>query len=97
MKTTAKETWQLVNWLAHDRDADRQASGIAINACDTTVKHFIMALVRDRTANIEQCARCTSRQIRSHFDPLIGEDGDYYTTCGVCGWSTHPGQDAEDQ
>jgi hypothetical protein len=94
LKTTAKETWQLVNWLAHDRDADRQASGIAIHACDTTVGHFIQVLVRERTGAIEQCPRCSSRQIRSHFDPLIEPDGEYYTTCGVCGWSSHPHEQA---
>ena len=91
LKATAKETWQLVvNWLAHDRNTDRQASDIVINGCDTTTKHFIMALVRERTNDIEQCARCSFRQIRTHFDPLIEPDGDHYTTCGVCGWRSHP-------
>jgi hypothetical protein len=34
LKNVAKETWQLVNWLTHDRNANDTASGIAINSCE---------------------------------------------------------------
>ena len=91
LKNTAKDTWQLVNWLTHDRDANRTASSIAIHACDTVVGHFAQLLGRARTDKTEQCPICTSRQIRTHFDMEIAPDGDYYVSCGVCEWNSHPG------
>jgi len=32
LKKTAKETWQLVNWLTHARSANKTASSIAIHS-----------------------------------------------------------------
>lgn len=95
-KKIAKETWQLVNWLTHDRNANQTASSISIEACDTIVGHFVQILVRERTDKTEQCPNCKSRHIRTHFDITIEPDGDYYTTCGVCGWSNHPHEFNED-
>jgi hypothetical protein len=46
LKNTAKDTWQLVNWLTHDRSANKTASSIAIHACDTLVGHFVQILER---------------------------------------------------
>ena len=88
LKTTAKETWQLVNWLTHDRSANKTASSIAIHACDTVVGHLVQILERERTDRTDQCPLCKSRNIRTHFDISIEPDGDYYMTCGVCDWSS---------
>jgi hypothetical protein len=90
LKNTAKETWQLVNWLTHDRGANKTASSIAIHACDTVVGHFIQVLVREKTGRTDHCPVCKSRRIRTHFDISIEPDGDYYITCGLCNWSSHP-------
>jgi len=90
LKNTAKETWQLVNWLTHDRSANKMASSFAIRACDTVVGHFCQVLEREKTDRTEQCPLCKSRNIRTHFDISIEPDGDYYMTCGVCNWSSHP-------
>lgn len=90
LKGTAKDTWQLVNWLTHDRDANKTAASIAIHACDIVVGHFVQILERDRTDHTEECPVCKSRRIRTHFDEAIEPDGDYYMTCALCGWSTHP-------
>jgi hypothetical protein len=90
LKTNAKETWQLVNWLTHDRNAKQTASSIAIHACDTVVGHSVQILERERSDRTKECTVCKSRNIRTHFDPSIDPDGDYYMTCGVCNWSNHP-------
>jgi hypothetical protein len=92
LKNTAKEAWQLVNWLTHDRSANKTASSIAIHACETVVGHFVQILERDRTDWNDLCPVCNSRHIRTHFDPSIGPDGEYYMTCGVCDWNNHPGE-----
>lgn len=90
LKNTARETWQLVNWLTHDRNANDTASTIAIHSCDTVVGHFVQILMRERTGNALACPLCKSRNVRTHFDISIEPDGDYYMTCGVCDWSNHP-------
>lgn len=90
MKTTSEKTWQLVNWLTHDRDANRTAAMIAMSACSSVIGHSAELLVREKTDNRESCPVCSSRNIRSHFDIDIEPDGAYYTTCGECDWSSHP-------
>ncbi len=91
MKTTSEKTWQLVNWLTHDRDANRTAALIAMGACSNVICQSAELLVREKTDRRESCPVCSSRNIRSHFDIDIEPDGAYYTTCGQCDWSSHPG------
>ena len=96
LKNIAKETWQLTNWLTHHRNASKTATSIAMHSCQTTIGHFIQVLERSKTEQTEQCPVCTSRNIRSHFDIGIPPDGDYYLSCGACGWTNHPEQDDEE-
>jgi len=91
LKGTARDTWQLVNWLTHDRSANKTATGIAIHGCDTIVGHSIAVFERERVDHTDQCPLCNSRDIRRHFDPAIASDGDYFESCGKCGWDSHPG------
>ena len=90
MKATSEKTWQLVNWLIHDRNANKTASSIAIEGCDTVVGHYIQLLMRGRTDRMETCPRCSSRNIRTHFDIAIEPDGAYFDTCGACDWTITP-------
>jgi hypothetical protein len=90
MKSVTESTWQLVNWLTHTRSATKTAATMAAHASDTVVGHFIALVERARFDRTEQCPTCKSRDVRSHFDPAIAPDGDYYQTCGACGWSSHP-------
>lgn len=92
LKNTAKEAWQLVNWLTHTRSANQTASSIAIHSCQTTIGHFIQILERSRADKTEQCPVCKSRDVRTHFDIAIPPDGEYYMSCGVCEWTDHPGE-----
>jgi hypothetical protein len=91
LKNTAKETWQLVNWLTHAKKANKTASSIAIHSSQTIIGHFIQILERDRADKTDACPICKSRNIRTHFDIDILPDGDYFMSCGVCDWSNHPG------
>jgi hypothetical protein len=96
LKHTAKDTWQLVGWLLHNRDANKTAASIAIHACGTVVGHSIQLLERHTRDFTETCPICKSRDIRSHFNPFLGEYGDYYYTCGSCRWSSHVDTDDEE-
>jgi len=90
MKTTSEKTWQLVNWLTHDRNANKTVTSIAVHAVDTLIGHNVFLLMRESTDKTEQCPVCSSRNIRTHFDMEIEPDGAYYQTCGSCDWSNHP-------
>lgn len=92
LKQTALKTWQLVNALTHDRDAGEVKSSIALQACRVFFGHMAQLVFRRRTSDLQVCPKCASRGLRSHFDRAIGSDGDYYLSCGKCGWSSHPDQ-----
>lgn len=89
MKAMADKTWGLVNWVTHDRDASRSSTLIAAQSCSTLRGHFTTLLFRNRMDTTEQCPDCKSRNVRQHYDRKHGNDGDYYRTCGRCGWSDH--------
>lgn len=90
LKNTAKEAWQLANWLTHTRSARKTAASIAMHSCQTVIGHFIQILEGGLVERIGECPVCKSCDVRSHFDILIPPDGDYYASCGVCDWSNHP-------
>lgn len=91
LKNTAKEAWQLANWLTHTRSATRTASSIAKHSCQMVIGHYVQVLEGGRSEKIGGCPVCQSRDIRTHFDVNIGSEGAYYSSCGVCDWSDHPG------
>ena len=95
VKATSTKLWQLVNWLTHERNANKTASLIGINDCEMIVGHYIKLLHMGRDDRWDNCPQCSSRNIRTHFDNFLKPDGGYYETCGVCDWSSHPGYPEE--
>ncbi|MDO9452838.1 MAG: hypothetical protein Q7J29_08245 [Stagnimonas sp.] len=91
LKNTAKESWQLANWLTHTRSATKTASSIAKNSCQNIIGHYIQILEGGRSDKIGTCPVCKSSDIRTHFDIAIPPDGSYYSSCGVCDWTDHSG------
>ena len=96
LKNISRGTWQLVNWLTHDRSANKTAASVAIHSCQTTIGHFVQVLERSRTDRTKECPVCKSRNIRRHFDLAIQPDGDYYLSCGACAWTNHPSQEQDE-
>lgn len=90
LKTTADRTWQLVNWLTHDRDANKTEAIITHEAVGVQVGHFIQLVIRDRVDLVMQCPQCSSRDVRSYYDAAITPDGAYYQRCRACDWDDHP-------
>jgi hypothetical protein len=91
LKGAAKGAWQLVNWTTHYRNADEPVCSIALQACSNLIGHFIQILERNKREKTKNCPLCNSRDIRTHFDPFLSADGEYYLSCGVCDWTDHPG------
>lgn len=97
LKHSSKEVWDLVAWLVHYKEADKTAATIALESCFVLLGHTIQTIERVSATYADRCPSCMSRDIRSHYDPFIGSDGEYYFTCGVCGWSSHPGEPDESE
>lgn len=93
VKTMARQAWQLTNWLTHARNANRTASSIALESSQTVIGEVMQVVQAGRVGEREECPICNSRNMRTHFDPGIGEDGDYYMSCGYCDWTDHPGHE----
>lgn len=91
LKAVADRTWQLVNWLTRDRNANKTEAIIAAEAVSIQIGHFIQLVIRHRVDLTEMCPRCSSRDVRSYYDPAIERDGAYYERCRACDWSNHPG------
>jgi hypothetical protein len=91
LKATVEKVWPLVNWLTHHRNANKTAALIARDAVGAIVGHYSHLLSRERADRTDQCPRCASRNLRSHFDIGIEPDGAYFESCGECGWDSHPG------
>lgn len=90
VRETAIQGWDLANWLTHARNADEMSALIAMQSLDMMVGNFLFCLFRYEAEEAESCPICSSRNIRSHFDINLGEDGEYFSSCGVCGWDDRP-------
>lgn len=99
LKAAADRTWQLVNWLTHDRDANKTEAIIAHEAVGVQIGHFIQLVIRDQVDLVAQCPKCSSRDVRSYYDSEIEPNGGYYQRCKACNWDDHPGyaEIAEDE
>lgn len=97
LKTTADRTWQLVNWLTHDRDANKTEAIIAHEAVGVQIGHFVQLVIRDLVDLVAQCPQCLSRDVRSYYDASILPDGAYYQRCRACDWNDHPGHPNADE
>lgn len=91
LKATADRTWQLVNWLTHDRDANKTEAIIAHEAVSLQIGHFIQLVIRDRVDLAQVCPQCSSRDVQSYYDAAIEPDGAYYERCRTCDWNNHLG------
>jgi hypothetical protein len=94
LKGTSKQTWQLVNWLTHDRNASHSASEIALSACSQVTVHAVAMVFGRHRDTVDRCPRCQSRQLRTYFDVALGDDGEYFLSCGSCDWTSHPEEGA---
>lgn len=91
LRETANRTWQLVNWLTHDRDANKTEAIIAHEAVGIQIGHFFQLVLRNRVDLVVQCPDCSSRDVHTYYDPAIEPNGAYYQRCRACDWTDHVG------
>jgi hypothetical protein len=72
LKKTSDETWELVNWLTHAKNAVQLDGEIALKAVEHLLGVFTAARMRFEREN-RRCERCGSYDVRGG-------------RCGHCGW-----------
>jgi hypothetical protein len=86
-----KETWELVNWLTHYRDAGPYETGIAVESTAQVLGTMVSLLVRYEKGIPERCPDCGSYRLHRDFRPEdLGWDEPYITICEVCDWEEAP-------
>lgn len=90
LRTSAKSTWELVNWLTHAENATRLDGELAVEATGHVLTVFSYALVRYERGEPDRCPICSSYRLTSDYRPELGTSGAYVTICESCGWEDKP-------
>lgn len=90
MKSAAKTTWQLVSWLTHTSSAVRFDGQLALDATQSVLAAYAMALFKFEANAPDKCPKCSSYQISTIHEPESGLDQYYFSLCQSCGWNDAP-------
>jgi hypothetical protein len=86
LKATAKATWELVNWLTHTTNATRYDADFAINATDSVLSAFMMAVIRFERGPLDRCPQCGSYRLSSAYRFNDEDTVMEFAFCDGCGW-----------
>jgi predicted RNA-binding Zn-ribbon protein involved in translation (DUF1610 family) len=94
LRTVAKSSWQLANWLTHGKNATRADANIALDSTAHCLAVFGTALLRYERGVPIRCPNCASYQVTLDFRPDISRESPYVSLCSRCGWS-EPAEERE--
>lgn len=94
LKTVAKSTWELVNWLTHAENATRLDGELAVESTGHLITVYAFALVRFERGEPSRCPVCNSYRLTSNYRPELGRGNAYVTLCESCGWEDTPDFDS---
>jgi hypothetical protein len=60
LRSIAKSTWKLVNWLTHARNAGPSDASMAVEATQNVLRAFGGAIVRRGRGILDRCPACSS-------------------------------------
>jgi len=86
IKKTAKETWDLVNWLTHAANATRTDADMGLSAVDNVLSTLMMAVIRHERGVPDRCPECSSYRMTTDHRELPNDDYQNVTLCESCGW-----------
>lgn len=97
LRSTSKETWQLVNWLTHTSSASLHDARLAADAMSGLLNMTSLVVVRSEAESPEACPTCGSYRIVSVYDPDIARDPPYVSLCESCGWHNYDENENDDE
>lgn len=89
LKTTSKETWQLVNWLTHTSKASLYEAHLALDATSNLLGMTSLVVIQAESEAPQTCPVCNSYRIVAVYEPDLGLDPPYVSLCESCGWSSY--------
>lgn len=86
LKTIAKSTWELVQWLTHAGNAIRFDAYFAFKATGQVLTVFSLTFIRFQSGFPDRCPECASYRLASDY--RRGDDNKtiHLTICEACGW-----------
>jgi hypothetical protein len=87
LRSTAKETWQLLNWVTHTSNAGLPDAQIALEATSHLLSMTTRVVAKKEAEPPVNCPTCGSYRIAAVFDPDIPRDPSYVSLCQSCGWN----------
>lgn len=87
LKTTAREAWQLIQWLTHTSNAIRLDATIAVDSTQHLLVTFGAALARHEAGVPDRCPHCSSYRLEQDYRPELEVDPPFVTVCEACGWN----------
>jgi hypothetical protein len=95
LKSAAKSTWELVNWLTHTSNAIRFDAQFALDATGHTLSVFAMSFIRFERVVPERCPHCGSYNLSVDYYHNDSDETLIVALCTVCGWEDVPNIVAE--
>ena len=89
LKSIAKETWHLVNWLTHTSKASLHEAHIAHDATANILGTFSLVVIKGEANSPESCPKCKSYRIVSVYEPELELENPYVNLCESCGWNSY--------
>jgi hypothetical protein len=87
LKTVAEQTWQLVSWLTHARNATSADGHLAVAATHHALAAFGVAVIRHERGAPERCPRCSSYRLTIDYRSDLNAE---VMLCEACGWTDSP-------
>jgi hypothetical protein len=85
LKAVGRDTWQLVNWLTHAKNATRNDGRLVVDATLNVVQTMATAIVRHELGTPERCEKCSSYRLREIDRVKVDGKAGYAIMCEKCG------------
>lgn len=87
LKSIAKSTWQLAQWLTHASNAARWDAASVLDATHAAMVAFGSAVMRYESGSPDRCPKCGSYNVAVGYNPEMPHH--YISACEKCGWQSH--------
>lgn len=88
LKSIAKSTWELVNWLTHAGSASQFDAHFSYVATEHALSSWSVALMRFEFGVPDRCPKCASYKLVTYSRPDKSGNVRHFTACDACGWKS---------
>lgn len=88
LKSIAKSTWELVNWLTHAESASQFDAHFSYVATEHALSSWSVALMRFEFGVPDRCPKCASYILVTYSRPDKSGDVRHFTACDSCSWKS---------